>query len=177
MSRNPALELEAMTDITAAIKKLADDTEAKRRVLQWAISAFLADGTTAPSALRLPATANSNAPAAATTNSAASFSTVADLYSAASPSGDAERALVVGFWFQSVGGENDVDGFQVNRELKHLGHGVANITQAFNGLIARRPQLAIQTRKSGNSQQARKRYKLTMEGIRAVEKMLMGEKS
>ena len=34
------------------------------------------------------------------------------------------------------------------------------------------PRLIIQTGKDGNSQQARKTYKLTTEGIRAVEKMV-----
>jgi DNA-binding PadR family transcriptional regulator len=38
--------------------------------------------------------------------------------------------------------------------------------------MARKPALVIQTRKGGSSKQARKRYRLTGEGIRAVEKMI-----
>jgi hypothetical protein len=46
---------------------------------------------------------------------------------------------------------------------------------ALNSLIAKKPQLVIQTRKSGSSQQARKKYKLTNEGLNKVERMLRGE--
>jgi DNA-binding PadR family transcriptional regulator len=51
---------------------------------------------------------------------------------------------------------------------------VSNITTALSSLIERKPQLVIQTRKSGNSKQARKRYRLTDAGIRAVERMISG---
>lgn len=84
------------------------------------------------------------------------------------------KPLVVGYWFQVLQGEQDLDGFQINKELKHLGHGVSNITTALSSLIDRKPQLVIQTRKSGNSKQARKRYRLTDAGIKAVERMLAG---
>ena len=60
----------------------------------------------------------------------------------------------------------------MNKKLKDLGYRVSNITTAFNGLINRRPQLVIQTKKSGTSKQARKLYRLTTEGQRAVERML-----
>jgi len=42
-------------------------------------------------------------------------------------------------------------------------------------LIVRKPALVIQTHKSGSTKQARKRYRLTNEGLRAVERMLAGE--
>jgi predicted transcriptional regulator len=35
-----------------------------------------------------------------------------------------------------------------------------------------KPQLAIQLKKSGNAKQARKKYKVTKEGIKKVEEML-----
>jgi DNA-binding PadR family transcriptional regulator len=103
-----------------------------------------------------------------------SFSSLPDLYSTVSPASDSSRALVVGYWFQVMQGEQDLDGFQINKELKHLGHGASNITTALSSLIERKPQLVIQTRKSGNSKQARKRYRLTDAGIKAVERMLAG---
>jgi len=45
---------------------------------------------------------------------------------------------------------------------------------AFEALLARRPQPVVQTRKTGESKQATKRFKLTTEGKRAVERMLEG---
>jgi len=58
--------------------------------------------------------------------------------------------------------------------LRHLGYAAGNITSALAQLIGGKPQLAIQTHKSGSSKQARKRYRLTNEGLRAVERLLEG---
>ena len=45
-------------------------------------------------------------------------------------------------------------------------------TDAINQLIKRKPQLRIQTKKEGKTKQARKKYKVTAEGIKAVQKLL-----
>jgi hypothetical protein len=86
-----------------------------------------------------------------------------------------EKVLVTGFWFQEILGQTDLDAQQINGELKQLGHGILNITMAFGELMNRKPQLAIQTRKSGSSKQARKRYRLTREGLNRVKAMVRGE--
>ncbi|NKB89197.1 MAG: hypothetical protein GKS06_13350 [Acidobacteria bacterium] len=91
---------------------------------------------------------------------------------AAAPKTQPEKVLVVGYWFQVYGAQDDIDSYSVNRELKHLGHGIPKITRAFNGLIEQRPQLAIQVRKSGKSRQARKKYRITAAGVARVEDML-----
>ena len=53
-----------------------------------------------------------------------------------------------------------------------MGHRVTNITVAINSLMNRKPQLMIQTRKEGTSQQAHKKYKVSAEGLNAVKKMI-----
>jgi hypothetical protein len=83
--------------------------------------------------------------------------------------------LVVGYWFQVHQGMKDFDSQRVNAELKNMGHGVGNITEAFTRLIDRRPQFVIQTRKSGTARQARKLYRVTNEGIKRVQSMLGGQ--
>ena len=85
-----------------------------------------------------------------------------------------DRALVVAYWFQELQDEKqpNVSGAQVNKELKHLGHGVRDITKVFSALIATSPQQVIQTRKSGTSRQARKSYKVTKAGIKRVQELL-----
>ena len=102
----------------------------------------------------------------------ARYGTVHDLYAAAQPSGEAERALVIGYWFQVVQGAPDFDAQSVNTELRQLGYPIKNITQAFMSLMTRKPQFVIQTRKGGTAQQARKRLKLTAFGIQAVERRI-----
>ena len=83
----------------------------------------------------------------------------------------AEKALVVGAWFQQVQGITDFDGASVNRELKNLGHPSTNITRDFDDLMARKPKLVVQTRKSGSTKQARKLYRVTHEGLMDVSRM------
>jgi hypothetical protein len=102
------------------------------------------------------------------------YASVAELFDAAAPNTNAEKALVAGYWLQVCGGADNFDGFSVNRELKNLGHGLGNVTNAIEGLRNHQPALALQLAKAGKSQQARKTYKLTVPGIKAVEAMING---
>lgn len=106
-----------------------------------------------------------------------SFPTFAELFNAADPQTAADKALVAGYWLQvgQVGQNADsFDGQSANKELNHLGHKLGNITNAIGALNTQRPSLAIQLAKSGSSQQARKKYKITIAGIDAVKAMLNG---
>ena len=80
--------------------------------------------------------------------------------------------LAVAYWFQVQQGQEEWDSFVVHKELKHLGHQSTNITRDLGVLMNRTPRLVMQVRKAGSTKQARKRYKLTREGIRGVEKMI-----
>lgn len=161
-------ELAVMAVIAGELNKL--DAPAIARVLRWAADAFktkagmfVSDMTTATSEV------STSAPALKP-----QYDSLADFYSAASPTQANDKALLIGYWLQVLQDGGDFDAQSVNKELKHLGHGVANITSAFDSLMARKPQLVIQTKKSGTSRQARKLYRLTLEGQRAVERMLSG---
>ena len=100
---------------------------------------------------------------------------LADFFARADAQIESDKALVVGYWLQIKEARGDFDSQSVNTELKNLGHGIGNITVAFNHLIAQRPQQVIQTKKSGNSRQARKLYRLTTAGINRVERGLQNE--
>lgn len=177
---DPTVELNVMMEVSTSLNKLDGDTDAVRRVIQWVRSRYLPDElepapavtASAPPIATSSASAPAISPEPQPTNAGRSFQSLPDLYSAVSPGSDAERALVVGYWFQVVEGDSDLDGFQINRELRHLGHGISNITTALSSLIGRRPQLVLQTRKSGSTRQARKRYRLTDAGIKVVQQMI-----
>ena len=77
--------------------------------------------------------------------------------------------LTATYWFQKIEGTENVTAQQVNNELKNLGSSPSNITEVFTDLIDRKPALVRQVAKSGTSKQARKKYRLTTEGIRSVE--------
>lgn len=158
-------ELVAMTQIGDALSELDDN--AKVRVLSWAISRYGSD--------RMGERENSirNATLGATEES--KYADVANLFFTAAPETEAEKVLTVGYWLQVINGAESLDAQQVNGQLKHMGHGASNITRAFENLIDRKPQFAIQTHKSGSGKQARKKYRLTTAGIKRMEEMLRGD--
>jgi hypothetical protein len=168
---SPLEELAAMKAVAEALEKL--DDAAVRRVLRWANDAFSHKTASVSEASRADAPVQTNgAPTATAGELRVRFDTLADFYAAGDAQQDSDKALLAGYWVQVCEGDGDFDSFTINKKLKDLGYGVANITAAFNGLINRRPQLVIQTKKSGSSKQARKMYRLTIEGQRTVERML-----
>jgi hypothetical protein len=154
---------------------MSDLTEPERvRVLRWAWDKF---GNAAGSPT-LPA--HSGRPVAESERKgglvqADDGEDVGDFYSRAGASTEPERALVVAYWLQEIKGDDHFDAQSVNKELKHLGLGVSNITRALDDLKGRKPQLVIQTQKSGKTKQARKLYKVTGAGKQQVAKWLAGE--
>lgn len=154
-------EINAMQTISTALQSLEPD--AIRRVLRWANERFQVK-TLAPTIPDHILQGPESPPQA--------FSEFSDLFDAANPTMDVDKALVAAYWFQVVQKHDDLDSQQLNNELKHLGHPSGNITRALDNLINRSPRLVMQTRKGGTTKQARKRYKLTREGIRAVENMM-----
>ncbi|MXX74399.1 MAG: hypothetical protein F4210_05360 [Holophagales bacterium] len=103
-----------------------------------------------------------------------SFETLAELFDAAQPSDNPDKALVAAYWVQTSGEADSFESASANRELKNLGHRIANITDAINVLKRRNPAPVVQLRKSGKTRQARKTYKVTDAGVRAVEEMIRG---
>ncbi|MGE0640854.1 MAG: hypothetical protein AB7P46_11320, partial [Thermoanaerobaculia bacterium] len=96
----------------------------------------------------------------------------ADLFHEADPESDVDRALIAGYWLGKGAAREEFTAADANKELKNLGHPLAHITDALQALIDRRPALAMQTAKSGTARQARKKYKLTVAGTRAVDEMV-----
>ena len=109
--------------------------------------------------------------------SAAVPASSAELLAASHARTDAQRALVIAYWFQVGESRPDLDAMTLNRELKNLGHGVSNITGVLTRMMESRPQLVLQLKKSGSSRQARKKYKLTAAGRQRVESLLGAPRS
>lgn len=152
-------ELVAISLIAETLNKL--DDASRLRVLRWAADKFgLSSG------LKM-----ANLSMAAPVITGDDAMDLATIYAAAAPKTDAEKALVVAYW-TATKGEKDFSSQAINAELKQLGHGVTNITSALSTLMAAKPQLVIQVQKSGKSQQARKKYRLTVEGTTRVQKMV-----
>jgi hypothetical protein len=162
------VELEAMRQMSEILNNIEDESTIVR-ILQWLGSKY------AVSLGKAAVTASVKPEVGSTSTSTGTYGSIADFFDASNPITEAEKVLVISYWFQEVEGQSEVESQSVNTELKNLGHGVGNITRALGTLINKKPRLVIQTRKSGTSKQARKRYKVTVEGIRVVRSMLNAE--
>jgi hypothetical protein len=156
-------EIEAMSQVAAALSPL--DDQARNRVLQWAASRFRSKSA-APQGSSFQTVHSTDTPI---------FETFAELFEAAQPSTEREKALVAGYWVQIGQSQLSFGSQTLNDALKDLGHGIGNITDALSALKEEKPALVLQLKKSGTSKQARKTYKLTQEGVRRVQEMISGE--
>lgn len=165
------LEVTAMKEVAEALKRLSPEGAA--RVVRWAMDAHRVGGSKASGRTgqghggeaRVTAEGNGHE---------VEFGTLAELFAAADPQTDVDKTLVAAYWTQFKEGATEFTAQQINNDLKHLGHGIANITSALDNLKAKKPALVIQLKKSGTSRQARKTFKVTVAGKEAVE-LLVGQ--
>ena len=158
-------EIDAMKAIDTAMGSL-DPNEAKR-VLRWAVDKF--------GQSEVGVDLGRGARSAVGHGPSPDFERISDLMDAALPDSVVEHVLLASYWFQVIQGRENFTGQEINSELKDLGHPASNITDSYNSLIKRKPPAVRQVQKTGSTKQARKLYRLTNEGVRAVERMLRGE--
>ena len=168
-------EFSAMQAVYTALEPLAPD--ARQRVMIY-INSRLEIGALKPVAASAAAADPEEAAQVAAINvqqsGAQKYASFAELFDASQPSSQSDKALVAGYWMQVCQGNESFDSQSANTALKHLGHGLSNVTQAIDGLKSQKPALMLQLKKSGTTQQARKTYKVTVAGIKAVEAMIGG---
>jgi hypothetical protein len=167
-------EIEAISAVATALADLED--EARGRVLRWAAERF---GVTLSGCQSAAGTesADGGAMAEKVTEDeikaeAPTFKHFAELFAAAQPKTNEDKALVAAYWVQVVQGHDKWQSTALTAELKNLGHAIPNITDALTSNIEKKPQRIIQLQKSGSSRQARKTYKVTHEGLIYVQGML-----
>jgi hypothetical protein len=165
-------EFSAMQTLYAALEPLDDD--ARSRVVNYIVARLEISSLVAlklPNGNSPPSTSEDEVNIAEEEKGARKYSSLAELFDAAQPKSNADKALIAGYWLQVCQSAETFDAQSANKELKHLGEGLANITNAMESLKIQKPALALQLKKSGKSQQARKVYKITVAGIKAVENM------
>lgn len=173
MTEKPKTEFEAFQQVHNALVDLDDVAQA--RVIS-SVSTLL--GISAPGVHQakpsMPTADEDDAELGVSVDNSddQSFSEFAELYAASDPHSNADKAIIAGYWLQVCRGAENFTGQSVNTELNHLGHKVPNITHALSSLNSAKPQLVLQLRKSGKTQQARKTYKLSAEGIKRVKEMI-----
>lgn len=102
------------------------------------------------------------------------FETFAEFFAHAAPTTDVQKALLAAYWVQEIEGNQQWGAYPLSASLKDLGHSLSNITRSLSSNMDQKPQLIVQLKKSGNSKQAKKTYKVTEAGKTAVKNMLAG---
>lgn len=173
------LEIEAMGKVSKALGGL--DEEVRGRVIRWAAERY---GVTINAAPRMQALGGGGGnPGGGVLddeegldqqdgNEAPAWGHFAELYHASGASTHPEGMLVAAYWVQVLQKQESFGSLELNKLLKDLGHGVTGTAKVMTTLIAKKPALILQLKKSGKSQQARKTYKLTDAGKKAVEQMI-----
>ncbi|MBK7873392.1 MAG: hypothetical protein IPJ74_23360 [Saprospiraceae bacterium] len=174
-------EMEVMSKSYELLKGLDDN--AKIRTLLWLSSklhvgqatlilgteVMATEGGSVEAAPAAPA-AKPKASAEAAAGGIESYNSLTDLVKALKPSSDSEKALVSAVFLQLKRDASELTSAQVQKELKKIGQKVSNITQAISALVKKK--YMIQLSKEGDSQQARKRYKVTHEGLKTIMESL-----
>lgn len=171
MSGDP--ELEAMSAVSGALAPL--DPEVQGRVLRWAAERF---GVPMPNLTRNGSGGAQDVIDEFTEEEVAkeapTFEHFGELFAAADPKSNEDKALVAAYWIQLNEAHSSWPSRLLNGKLKPLGHNILNITDALTSNINKRPQRVILLGKSGGAQQANKTYKVTTEGMVYVQGMLGG---
>ena len=167
-------EIAAMTAISGALKELDDETRA--RVLRWAASRFAIKGIKLGNG---GASGDSDDDSDSRGSGSGgdekrNYASIDELFESAVAKTNTQKALLAAYWFQVIEGSVGWQSYTLNAALKNLGLGIPNITDALGSAESQKPQLVMQTAKTGKARQARKTYKLTTAGVKAVEAMMNG---
>lgn len=189
----PDPEIEAMASIANALAAL-DDESARSRILRWAADKYgvplTPSGTQSTATRQVQLTGGAdervddvedqlNGSSATSGNSAANcktrFQHFAELFNAVNPRTEVEKAITAGFWVQECRGQATWQAYELNKELKNLGHYISHITTALAGGMETKPATVLQIKKAGTSRQGRKTYKLSTHGLNLVRSRIASQ--
>lgn len=180
----PDSEIEAMGKVADALGELEED--AQGRVLRWVAERYgvaLAPtrnnggtgggaGSVDPGDEDFAEDEENNGGSGENDGGPKQFEHFAELYDAASPTTDAEKALVASYWAQFISGKSSFGSRELNRDLKDLGHAVSAINRVMIQNMKKKPALILQVSRGGGSAQAQKKYKVSAAGKKWVEARL-----
>ena len=66
----------------------------------------------------------------------------------------------------------EITTYDINFRLKRIKHGVTNISSLINGILKRKPQLLDEIKKEGQTKHARRKFRVTEEGLKVVKNYL-----
>jgi hypothetical protein len=84
------------------------------------------------------------------------------------------KILLAAAYLQEKLNFEEISSFDINSRLKKMGYGVPNISSSLNSLLNKKPPLMVQIRKAGDSKQAKRKFKVTEEGLQLARTYLRG---
>ena len=163
-------EVSAMAAVNAALTGL--ELDAAARVLRWAADRYKVTLPVAAGRGSGGGKGAGSSEEAEERGGNQEYEHFSDFYDAADPTTEADRVLVAGYWFQVLKGQGELESQALNKELKQTGHAVTHMPHALDDLMKAKPRLMIQLKKKGTTRQARRKFKLTTEGVKKVRGML-----
>ncbi len=160
-SLQPQDEFSVMRQMSELADQLDDET--RGRVTRWYIDKYGPKGALNSSVI--PDSLGNK-------TGSSEFGSFVDLFDAAQPESRSQMVLLAAYWTQFCDGNETFASQAINDQLKDMGHKVPNITNAIDRLVQSQPALMRQVKKSGTTKQARKLFKVTEAGRRAVLALL-----
>ncbi len=84
------------------------------------------------------------------------------------------KILLAAAYLQEKLNFEEISSFDINSRLKKMGYGVPNISSSLNSLLNKEPPLMVQIRKAGDSKQAKRKFRVTEEGLQLARTYLRG---
>jgi hypothetical protein len=192
-------ELVAMSQTFDALKSL--NSVQVKRIIHWVKDRFgLVDGQAStpaeviPAAPKVvtkvevpsaaaPATAATPAPAAPAAPATSKpphqrdlldYDTVLELFAEATVKKVSGKILLMAAYLQERHNFKEISSYDINFRLKRIGHGVQNISSSINSILKRKPQLMVEIEKEGSAKQSRRKFKVTVEGLKVARSYFRG---
>lgn len=100
------------------------------------------------------------------------YDTVMDLFANAEVKKVSQKILLMAAFLQERQNFKEISSYDINFRLKRLNQGVQNISSSINGLLNRKPEVMVELERSGSSKQARRKFRVTIEGLRVAAEFL-----
>ncbi len=146
---------------------------ARRRVIDYVTSLF--DLSPPPKdtmpGLRAAATPAPE-PADVVTPSESAFADCSQLFDAAQPSANEDKALVAAYWLQVHGEKGEFASRDITRVLTQLGENFTHMSRVLERLRSKKPATIRQVRATGKGKGFRRTYAITEAGKKVVQQMV-----
>jgi len=176
-------EIVAMNKVLDSLKNL--DNGGRKRIIHWLKNRFgLAEGKT-PHQLTPPASVNKQTktqpivkeePGTAAIplkkREIKHYDTVLDLFSESRVKKSISKILLMAAYLQERHHFKEITTYDINFRLKRIKHEVTNISSIINGILKKKPQLLAEIKTEGQGKHARRKFKVTDEGLKVARSYL-----